>query len=514
MGHAVFSFDGQDAIGGIFGFNLGVEPSACTLRMPIGSSLPKCGTLLLEDVGTSSISFPDCLLASHNYESQFLELRVLDRRWMWRGGSISMEFNIPVGGGPVINKLVSPQAIATALFAAMGEGDANVGELPNNVFPHVKWDTVEPKLALDALCRVLGCRPGLDPITNRARIYRLNTGAIPAEAFEMHIPNPMPAGFAPAFVDVLFGATIFQTRLKLQAVALNVDNDYAPLADNDQSAMRDAPTPWVGFPSLTGNEQERARRSAFHTYRITGTEGGLTIPGYGSISSVDDIVPILPGLTTSFLSKDGFPSGVNEPYVEGKFWSGEYCGVTHTDSTRYPLPFRIRPHSGLVDFEHAVFQTDTTGAPEPCDELYLVASHFIRNLDGLLVSEKASVATGVPCAGGSFPIRQLAWHRKINSVNGLDNQIDLQFFGQNLASVAAQQWTGAGTTAHRRQLGFHPVGVNGNVWQVVWATGSYVADRLATTSIGIRCEPLATNGTYDYKRNQSRAAMMADLGGI
>jgi len=515
-------YAGNQTMGVFFPFGLGAEPSTCVIR-GLPDNLPRIGDLrLVDDSNGTNVIFRDCLFAGVSYDEHIPEYRLLDRRWKWRGGLISMAFNVPVAGGPEINNEMPPQQIASALFNAMGEPNANVSALPNVPRPHVNWESVEPRHALAYLCEMLGCVPGLDPFTNRATIYRYGEGNQNIQSDSLHLPRDYSAGYLPRELAVIFGPTVFQTFFKIEAVVFNAANDLVSIGDGfDPVAadIRNSAAPWAGFPALSDDQPNKAveyasaKASGYRYYRIVGSDNGLNIPGYGAIQSINQVMPVFNNLAERFDNLIGFPAGAYDPYVIGKFWSYEYCGVTPATEQRYELPFRIHGDAGVVEFQHPVFQTAADGTPEACEVLYLYAAHNIRDANGNLVSHSEVRNLGNTNGAGVHGIRQTGAFRKIINGGAIDNFAALQLHANQILDAAEPRWQARVTRQHR-SLGFEGVAPDGNMWQTTWASGSYLPDRIATTILGYNCEPCAFGSSRELLRTLARAKAIAEMEGI
>src|SRR5262249_33686079 len=143
---------------------------------------------------------------------------------------------------------------------------------------------INPAVALEDLCRRLGCVPVLDPLLNVVRVCPLGVGALlPAGGVDTAslaiTPPERPDGLL-----VVCGPTRWQTDLVLEAIGLDLDDTYKLLDDLSYkpSVGWGADPQKVGFPNVLvefgEDAQRRAVQSVFRYYRVKaampdGTDG-------------------------------------------------------------------------------------------------------------------------------------------------------------------------------------------------------------------------------------------------
>lgn len=398
----------QNVLGAEFSLTRGVLPSICTLWMlPQATLALPPGTLRIEDGAAAEFDNVAIDFASFRKdgsgEHQRWSVQLKDRRWKWHLGSISGEYNKRLPDGKVDeSSKKTPQELAELLFDAMGETSRDVTELPEGVYPYVKWEATNPALALGRLLDKLACTVvlGLD---KKARCQPLGPGAGLPNGLRTHLPAAHLPATRPSRLVAYTGPTVFQSKLSLEAVGYDADGTQKRLDD-----LTDKPTTgWYDehfaiFQNLSDEDQrQRALDFNFRHYRVSGqAQGGLSVPGCAeSVTKVTQYV-LSERLTES--GKDLDDVGLVLPaFVQGDYWpySDE---PTDTDDVRYTGAFKLLADKLLVEFPYPVVSLTTAGVLQK-PTLYLTTGYHLRKEDGELVRlAPTKTLTGT---GGDYLIR-------------------------------------------------------------------------------------------------------------
>jgi len=274
----LFTFPGIFGVqSGTLTWKHGTTPSIATLAAPLQSGpYPKIGTLVIS-YGGIAIQLPDCYLIDLEMvateSGQQIQYHIADRRWRWQDGDIRGRYNYREGE-EVQRKLrneKTPQELANLCWAAMREAGAVVSALPNDARPECVWEGL-PAEMLTRLCESRGCRPTLDPITNKATIVvvgvgpPLPNGDIKADSLTVDPPE-LPDEFI-----FQFGDTIWEMDIELEPVAEELNGSdkgkFLPLEDVSWKPPggfeKDHPPDW---PNVALKYREHAKDQVFRYWR-------------------------------------------------------------------------------------------------------------------------------------------------------------------------------------------------------------------------------------------------------
>jgi hypothetical protein len=383
--------------------SLGITPSVHRLTFaPQTGSIPGNGNLVLTYGGTT-IRFRDCLVDSASYqfnESGYLvSFNIMDRRWKWRYGHISGNYNVrredgsiingalpaaglnPFGGGQAgkadekapayLNSERTPQQLAKLCLEAMGESGYSVSALPNDARPAVEWEYANPAQALQELCDQFGCRLALG-LDNKVRIVRLGKGANMPDGpiiDDQLLANPPER---PDHVIVITAPIMHQVDLELEAVGLDTDGTIKTidkLSYKPAAGFLDPPK----FASVTaGEKQNLARASVYRWYRIKTpfTLAGQKITDLKQILPIDD-KQVMPDQAT----RDRMPAQVYGIFYSERAGGSVATNKGNTAASQSFLPlgdtksnliyketFTIDRDRGIVQFGSPVFR-NSAGSP-------------------------------------------------------------------------------------------------------------------------------------------------------
>lgn len=373
----------------------GITPSVCTVRLP--ANLPvRAGVGRLQfTFGNVRFAFNHCAVkqssARFDRQGSDIVLQIVDRRWRWRFGEINGRYNLRTADNAIIESTrKSVRQLASLCLAGLNEPRASTAALPDDVFPRTHWRHIPPARALNELCRDSGCRVVLG-VDDRVRIVRAGERVeSPANGAEIFAGEGVTSRLRPASVKVAGGETLCQTRLPLQAVGLDFDGSIRPINDLSYTpshgwsqeyaacfANLGSPDSPLESAASRGN-RALAEQSVFRWYAVAGDAAGrITLPEFGSLESVDQILPLRSHRLEFGEDQNGkrreLPATVQGVYHAG----GEDLGNT-PPYTLYTDEFTIDEAAGIVKFFHPVFKLSSAGLTLPA-ELTLTTSFPVRS---------------------------------------------------------------------------------------------------------------------------------------
>ncbi len=345
----------------------GRQPSQATVDI-----VPQPGTTfdavsLEMAFGGSRITLPDCKVSQVTFafseQGTIWRLHLVDRRWRWSFGQISGRYNLRADDDTLIQSTErNPRQLAQLCLQAMGEQDADLDELPNDLRPLVEWDYENPAKMLERLARDGNCRIVIGG-ENRVRLRSMDAGAAaPLSASALNSAQASVGQLAPDRLAVFTGRLRIQCDFRLEAIGLDVDQEVRPV---DELSYR----PYDGwsaidlehFQSITDlRARELAKQSVFRWYRI---RTPCELPTQGTLTDLNRIVPLeaeqVERIQTAGTAK-------NRPAIVFGVWA-HYPHQAENRTTRLrPLsadprtivttPFELDRERGLVKFAQPVLQ--------------------------------------------------------------------------------------------------------------------------------------------------------------
>jgi hypothetical protein len=548
--HGVASWPGALAVESCsYTCSHGTQPGVAVLRVqPQSGGFAPFGTLVISD-GVGTVALPGCrLLSVHQIADEsgrVLQLTIQDRRWRWSEfGILRGSYNQRDPHGRVLawSARTVPQLIALC-FAAMGE-EAYTLNLPTvatsteEIYPATEWDGTNPAFALTQLCERIGCRVIYQPLTNTVLVAPVGSGGPLPDGSIAHDGPSITSPPAPDRI-LLQGAPVrYQMRLALEAVGKEWDGSYRPLRYLSYAPVVGTFGALEGYPfaecyppnfkNIQGTDrlsqrqaQALAAESVYRCYqivnldpaaRLLGQARPLTVPGYGPIQRVQQIVPqdtqveqLVPQANDpNLIGPDGRP--LDQPFYDGysrdrpaQVFGAHYrpaTGVRHNkdapsgntgtdDEVR--VAFSIDPIWMVVTFSQYVFLRKTVkingvdrliSAPAQlvlqtgCQVRDAVTNQIVRFE---AASGPAAVQTGAPAAVIRHEDVQL-------NVIGLYNAVTHGLTGivsdAQRAAVMANYYLAAAAARYAPQLGQErvyngivPIALSGAVQQVTWSVG-------------------------------------------
>lgn len=367
---------------------LGTYPDAAVMEIqPQAGVITECGELRFT-FGSNTVRLPNCRVdwgsLQFNSRGQMVSLRILDRRWAWKFGIVTGQYNRRhVNGAVNEDTRKTPQQLAAILLRAMGESGYHVGDLPNTGYPEQDWVCANPANQLSQLCEEYGCRVCLKVDTNSVRIVRVGFGSIPLVNSETTSINYGVSSPASPSAITLCGAPVrVQAFMQLEAIAEEQNGEVkrmrTPSASENpeplsyKEALGDAE--WVKqdpmvFGGVPDPKKQVAKQTAYRKYRIIGFHNGtldnpsLRIPGWPSpqnnvLRNIDQILPVSNDLIETTVDAALLPEP-RKAYIVGLFSETPFVAVgdprlpeagNHVTLTRWPGHFHLDRGQGIVTF--------------------------------------------------------------------------------------------------------------------------------------------------------------------
>lgn len=398
-----FEFTGiTTALAGEFVLSRGITPSICTLFIAPKALVNLAPGVLTVRDGSRAISFSGCAVDQANFRMRLdgthwrEALQILDRRRLWKSGSISGEYNVRLSNGSVVESTRKSAAELMGLcLAACGESGASVAQAPQNVYPYVRWRDARSDLALAALCNYTACEV-CPTNSDTFAIYPLGVGVdLPTIDGQRHMPIRYVPRSVPAIIRVVCGPSVWQTKLVLRSIAENSSGSQftTSTVSYKPSTGFIYESPFT-FPNESGASQRAALESIYKRFRVTSqADGSLTVPACNeAISKVSQYFPIQEYLLESAADLDATPRSLRA-HIEGDFWPYSQSSES-ANNIRYVGEFKLRGDRGEVEMPAPVFGLSSGTILDPT--LYLAASYSVTGSDGdfVRVRRDASVLGG------------------------------------------------------------------------------------------------------------------------
>lgn len=497
---ALVSFPGlADVLSAKFTLSPGIEPSACMLRIvPQKSFRVEVGELQFR-FGNVRFAFPDCALQSSSIHFEeggaVLRLKLFDRRWKWRFGEIYGDYNQRDRDGKIVEATQkNARQLAAICLRELGEPDATITALPENVFPRTQWNGLPPAKALAKLCDAFHCRVVLS-LDNRVHVHQIGVGReLPANGSEVNVGFGVESAQKPDSIKFVGGPTLFQRRLRLAAVGQDRDGSIKPIDELSYRPAHGWSMEYEGYLANLGDpddaaesvldrrDRELAMKSVFKWYAVaTDRDGGLQAPGFGTVKPIDRIFPLHGFRLDHALDAAGVRRSL-APMVEGLFYPLGADRRNTASDTLYTDSFAIDHERGMVMFDHPVVRLGDDGETLPA-ELFLTTAFSVRERETSLPHHEAyeerlpggSNNTGAMVVSSSDTRRTIVEHPTANgSRRTADNLPAFQREAKRrIASVR-------GRFASHRQSEVHYVGLcridlDGAIDQMTWSLGSQQA---------------------------------------
>lgn len=386
----------------------------CTLDILPQLTLPAVdGTLVVTD-GVTTLSIPGCRLDEAHMtlstSGHIVRLQILGPTWKWRLAGIDGVYNVRRPDGSIVpSTRKTTQQLATLLFQAMQVPFFDVSGLPNSDGPFVNWHGAIAFNELTWLCHQWGCDFGLDVQGTVARIWRLGVGpGLPTGGSDVTQDYGIDLAEPPDRLKLYCGPTLYQSKLKLKAV---MEESTGELKDRDSVSYKPSGG-WDGTdpdepldPNATEADQRAAKRSNLRMFLIdTQADGSWNVPGYGSVNSREDILPVYDTLAADYSLNSEYYK--QRAYLTGTFAVDDGGSLENTAAqTLCEVPFRIDREKGLVITEIPVYKLDST-QQKVAPDLFLTTSYHVRDSQKFHYVYYEQTRTIASNGTGDFPVHR------------------------------------------------------------------------------------------------------------
>ena len=467
-----------------FPLSRGVTPSVCTLFCEPQELLnlpPGTITITSDD---ATIAFTNCAVQAANFRSRWdgtrkrWAVQIQDRRRLWSTRRISGEFNRRNPDGTLDSTTtLNAKGLASLCLTACGETNFVIQDVPRNIYPYVRWDNARADLALAQVCDLSACEvcPTMD---DRFAVCALGTGGdlqeLPTQKTPQwrYVPRSVPAE-----IRIVGGPSLWQSKLKLRAIAEETSGDqlaldgvsYKPTSDWENESP-------ISFPNVTGDSQRAALESIYKRYRVLGqADSGLGVPNCPvQIASVAQYFPFQDYLLDAGRDYDGTLRG-KKPYVDGSFWPYSHSSESASD-IRYIGEFNLLKTRGEVHFPAPVFGLSSGTMLEP--DIYLTVAYPVSYSGGGFERVEVSKSTGV--SGGVEVVNRpelfattIAVYSGYTLVSVVSTRSNVEAEAAAHLEVLARKY--ADTTAGEgTYCGFVFKDLDGKIAQITWRCGTKI----------------------------------------
>lgn len=487
----------------------GVSPSQCVLTcVPTGMPV-NVGQLNFYLDGMLAFSFPDCAIDQslvarpQTHRGARSVVRVLDRRWKWKGKRVDGRYNIRCPDSrPHTGTEATYKELLEKLLESLGESDYELQLLyPDLNGPTVHWSGAHPDLELAKLVDEIGAVVflGLD---NRVHITMDGQGTpVQTTGRERHQEDPVLRQTFPYWAQTTFGLNRYQSKLKLEAVGLDNTGEVLPI----DSLSYKPSGGWASqVPGIYNNvtdvrDRELARQTVYKWYRVKSqADDSVTLPGrQETITSISDILPLLPELIMpQYRAQKDAPQDWENwppatPTVEGYFWNNDITGLpeigdnANPEYAKWDDSFELDLERGIVKFSQFVFLVESGGHQKEA-ELYLECAYSARPAPDSpeyywnyrqQTGASKDESTGTAEVRRPDMFRYIATRYKANSADEDDyvtNQEDIDKYGQQMTESFAQHYLPI-PHSNMQWVGILPIAPSGRVHQVRWTAGAGAA---------------------------------------
>ncbi len=487
MPQVVVNFGNIQGVRG-FSFTLsrGVTPSAfCLYMLPQDNFDPGVQTLTY-GVDSNTCSLSGCIMGPAFVRKHWDNKWPLwaaygfDRRWKWRFSTVSGDYNRRKPDGTIdgSTQVSCAYLIGTVLAQALGE-TIDVSRVPASVFPRCKWQNQRADLALQQLCDSIACDVVMNPVNDSVEIWPLGSGQTAPTGTSEVLPKYryFPRSNIPSSVEVHGGDSLYQHRLKMQAVAIDTDGKQKKLADIT-SVTWSTESPF-SFPSTTDTTTRSRYFDEVHReFRVIGqADGTVQVPGCpASVTKIDQY--LLNTFRLDYETDVELFTRKLDYYIDGDYWA--YTDLpNNTSSMIYTGTSTLNTERRVVKLPYPLFKISSTGAIDYA-VLYLTTSYRVQDGDRNIVHVARSGNVGG--SGGKLIVKRpevfATYTSSSNTAAQANAELDayVSLFQQKYANPQAAEITYGG---------FFRGSLDGVIAQARWD----ILPTYVTTTVGENFEP-------------------------
>jgi hypothetical protein len=376
------------AKGAVYTQTRGITPDIADVRLiPQQHPIDPIGDLLL-GFGNDFIVIKDCLadksLVTITQKGFLGTITFQDRRWRWsRYPLFSAHFNELDANGDIVEaSRLSLQGIFAAVFSHLQE-NPDVSRVDPNFYPELDQICVEADQFILELCKRYGYDICLGFGDEEVQVWPLGVGEdlpgspggeLMAASEALNPPTP------PQYVDVCFGISTAQARLKLLAVGKDIDGSIKPINSLSYKPTGGWEFEPPGFPNVSDAGQFLAQSTVYKWYLIdTFADGTLDFPdGTGTLANITQLLPLMDALL-EVQNVSNLKQQHPECVLYGKYLERTQHGVRFETEITSPVlrSFTLDKNLGLVMiWDGAYLNQNKQFQPA---ELYLECAFRIRD---------------------------------------------------------------------------------------------------------------------------------------
>ena len=467
-------------------FSHGTMPSAFLFDALPQATIPAdIGDLVIQ-FGGVSLKFTDCAITSAKMRvgsgGRIWSVSMLDRRWRWQFNEISGHYNQRRADGSIQQDTEkTPEELIKLLLEAMKEKNVDLSQVPDTPRPLAIWNAANPAQQLEDLAEYLGLRIvlGLD---DKVKLLQVAQGKNLPTANIMSPSIGIERAVVPDSLKLIGAPVEFQARIKLEAVAFDVDDKIKLVADlsykpislhfRDPRAFTDV--------TVSVKARELAQRDVFKLFRPVGFDkSGLNVPELGEIESID----LVQLLTTQVVEQSkADEAGVRKsPDVFGVWHSGDAAWVNVKGGDRYEGTVSIDLQNNLVRFNEPLYQIDKDDKSFRPPELYIETAFTVDDDNGFPQAYFKEKELPPKNDTGPFIIRLPEFRRTVRQKYAdaayltrvgtpVDNLDDLDTLADSYLDNQEKEYRSE-TTSEATYAGIVAIEPDGAIQQVSWSFG-------------------------------------------
>lgn len=537
----------------------GVSPGVATLEVQEQDvrNIRSYGDLVITD-GVGAVTLRRCRVADVSYNSsnggRTLLLHIHDRRWMWRHGYTTGNWNVPdpfpdpdlfpPGEFVAFNSPFAPGTFRPAhllmadCLRELREAAPLIDPAPAVPVP-ARWEEEPPAYALQQIAEALGMRVCFQPALDRVLVAPLGVGrTLPADIPVVADHPSLSLPQRPASITLVGGAVLYNDYLRLEPVGFERNGQVKHI---DQLSYRPA-AGWRHTNPLTMGEvratnqltrQEAinlAKQCVYRTFRVemadasTGLGPGPTVPRFGLVRDRKQIV--LHPVRYGYYKDERGQQLTDPPFVVGSIYMAREDGVLlgganvlegNSDPTsieHLPRTPRIDTARGIVTFDRQCFRYSNIAGQGHWDPplLWLYTSFHLRAIVGQVLSKFVAGGTVPGLVDLGCPPEVLRHPELVPVVSVLRNRtnkaVDVVFDNLDEILPAAEYYLRAandkyeiGAATDRTYNGVVPINPDGAIQQVSWSVGGGAP---ATTRASLNCEHARYLPSYPERRRTAQ----------
>lgn len=460
--------------------NYGHEKNVYALLEAIPqTSIPAYGITLTVTDGISSFTLTDCAVDKGSLRvgenGHILSVGLIGAVWRWNG-EISGAYNVRKPDQTIVTATKKTcQQLAVLLWQSMGVTAGDVSALPgdDSDLPEVFWQCADSYSELARLCRERGCVPQLNAANNAGEIVRLGAGpALPNNSEVQTVDNGFNTTPPPRYLKACAAPTRYQSKIKLKPMLLEVDGS---LKERDSVSYA---IDWTGAdpmdplgPDADTEERTAAKKSYGRYWQMdTQADGTLNVPGYGPVSTMERLLPLLDEAVEDFDA--GIGTYRRRAYLKGTFAiTGANQSLENSaDDELIEVDFRIVGDLGIIIAIAPLVKYNASQQFVTAD-VYLVCSYHVQDETTYQYVHHSIERLIAPTGGGTRVLRLPVERTVVAQYDGTSVSGTVTNEGTvngilNGAIDAAQSQYQVASGSVRRYRGVQPAPLSGTIRQI------------------------------------------------